>query len=357
MTCAERIGAIFRGETVDKVPFALKGWRIYQCGAERVLRNEGLGIIDTRSVYKTSSPNIDTRTLNYTENGVVLQKTAFNTPKGELYSLTRRAGSERMDSTTWRLEYPFKGPEDYAPLLSMIEDQHFAPSYDSFLRAKEQIGSDAYFKTNVPGVPLHHIMYQFMGLESFSVEWAERRDEVLKLQEAMTVKQRDIYRIAAGSPATIVGCGGNYTPEVLGKPRFVEYVLPHWEEAGGILHEGGKLLGCHLDAENRPWAEEIGTSALDWIEAFTPSPDTSMTVADARKAWPGKVLFINYPSSVHVSSASVIEETTKTILKDAAPGDRFIIGITETVPENRWRENFSTILKVCNTFGGLPISG
>jgi len=28
---------------------------------------------------------------------------------------------------------------------------------------------------------------------------------------------------------------------------------------------------------------------LDYIEAFTPAPDTDMTLAAARKAWPDKV--------------------------------------------------------------------
>ena len=143
---------------------------------------------------------------------------------------------------------------------------------------------------------------------------------------------------------------------MLGKERFVDYVLPHWEEITAILHEGGKLVGCHLDANNKLWAQEVGDSGLDWIEAFTPAPDTDMTVAEARKMWPGKVFFINFPSSVHLEEASFIEETTKQILKEAAPGDRFIVGITENVPDNRWPESFHTILKTLNKFGRLPIT-
>ena len=357
MTCRERIERIFKGELVDCVPFALKGWRISQCEMERTLRNDGLCIIDSRPVYRTESPNTDTRTIHYTEGGVAYQRTIIKTAKGELSSLSRRVGIHQGASTDWYVEYMFKGPEDYDKILAMIEDQQIVSSYEPFLEAQEQIGNDAYFKTSVPGEPLRDMMYKIMGLESFATEWAERRDRVLEIHKAMGNKVRETVKIAAGSPATIVESAGNYCPEVLGKPRFVEYVVPHWEESAAILHEGGKLLGCHLDAENRPWMKEIGDSSLDWIEAFTPAPDTSMTVANAREIWPGKVLFINFPSSVHVAGASVIEETTKRILKDAAPGDRFIIGITENVPEERWRESYSIILRTCNTYGRLPISG
>jgi uroporphyrinogen-III decarboxylase len=229
------------------------------------------------------------------------------------------------------------------------------PAYKPFLKAQQQIGGDAFFKTSAPGSPLHSIMYDIMGIDTFSTEWAERRDRVIALHDAMVENQRDIYSIVAESPAMIVQCGGNYAPEVLGKQRFIDYVLPHWEEVNAILHKGGKLVGCHLDANNKLWAKEVGESQLDWIEAFSPYPDTDMTVAEARNIWPEKVLFINFPSAVHLEEPRVIEETTKQILKEAAPGDRFIIGITENVPDSRWRESFHTILKTVNKFGRLPI--
>ena len=67
------------------------------------------------------------------------------------------------------------------------------------------------------------------------------------------------------------------------------------------------------------------------------------------------MLFINFPSSLHLENTDAIETATKRILREAAPGERLIIGITENVPENRWRESFHTILKTVRTFGKLPI--
>jgi hypothetical protein len=58
---------------------------------------------------------------------------------------------------------------------------------------------------------------------------------------------------------------------------------------------------------------------------------------------------------VHLEPPEVIEATTLRILKESAPGDRFIIGITENVPEHRWRESFRTILRTINERGALPI--
>ena len=47
------------------------------------------------------------------------------------------------------------------------------------------------------------------------------------------------------------------------------------------------MLGCHLDANNQLWAAEVGASPLDWVEAFTPAPDTDMSFAQVRAACKG----------------------------------------------------------------------
>ena len=93
MTPRERLERIFRGEMVDVVPFALKGWRIPQCEAELQLRREGMGIVDSRGVYSSTSPNVETSTESYSEGGMGLSRTTVRTPVGELSSVSRRMRS------------------------------------------------------------------------------------------------------------------------------------------------------------------------------------------------------------------------------------------------------------------------
>ena len=236
MTGGEKLEAIFAGEMVDQVPFALKGWRVPKCEMEQRLLDEGMCILDARSVYGSKSPNVETETQKFSEEGVNYTRTIIRTPKGELSNLSQSSGGARTESTSWRLEFLFKRPEDYDAVEFMIRDRRYFPSYDGFLKAQEEVGDMAYFKTGAPGCPLHDIMYGIMGLETFSSEWAERRDQILKLHDAIVENQREVFSIVAKSPAKLVQCGGNYSPEVLGKQRFVDFVLPHWEEAGGVLH-------------------------------------------------------------------------------------------------------------------------
>jgi hypothetical protein len=93
---------------------------------------------------------------------------------------------------------------------------------------------------------------------------------------------------------------------------------------------------------------------MDVIEAFTPVPTCDVTVAQARAAWPDKVLWINFPSSVLLQPGEEIRAETLRILREAAPGDRFLIGITEDVPEDRWRDSLSTISQTLLEQGALP---
>ncbi len=220
MTRSQSIERIFHGEPPDYVPFVLKGWRIPFCRAERQLRNDGLGIIDSAGVYGIRSPNVTSESHGFTEGGIGYTRTTVRTPVGELSSVTRRLGSEKTESTTWTIEPMFKRPEDYRVLRFLVEDQQVTPAYDRFRRAQQQMDGEAFFKTGAPGIALHTIMYSYLGIETFALEWADRRDEIIALNDLMTAKQRQIYEVVAGSPALVVQLGGNYSSEVLGRDRF-----------------------------------------------------------------------------------------------------------------------------------------
>ena len=199
------------------------------------------------------------------------------------------------------------------------------------------------------------IMIAWMGVETFAVEWAERRDEVLELCELMTARQREVYRLVARSPASHANYGGNEVPEVMGVERFARYCVPLYDAAAAELHQHGVLLGSHLDGNNRAWAHLVSASSLDYVEAFTPPPDCDLSVREALAQWPRQFLWINFPSSVHLRSVPEIEAVTEQLIAEAAPGNRFIIGITEDMPPERWQQNMLAISRTIGRVGRLPV--
>jgi hypothetical protein len=336
------VEAVLRREAPDRTPFTIYENKLPQCRVERQLRNAGLCIVDRRvPVVSAHMANVCTEVHEYQADGVTFVRRLLRTPVGDLTTLDRPAGF-----TTWHVERLFKRPEDYRPLRFMIQDTRYEPCYEAFRKAQEWKGEDLILRANIGLTPLHQIMIGWMGVEAFAVEWAERRDEVLKLYHALADQHRRLFPLVAQSPALHANYGGNETADVMGKERFERYVVPLYNEAADIFHRHGKLLGAHLDGNNKLWAPAVAESGLDYVEAFTPTPDCDMTLAEALTAWPDKVLWINFPSSLHLASIETIEQTTRELIETATPGNRFILGITEDVPEDRWQENLLAIARV-----------
>jgi hypothetical protein len=353
MTPGERVEAVLRGERADWVPFTVYENWLPRGTVERALRNKGLCVIVRGvNVFRTTSPNVTREQVRYEEDGGTFVRTNVSTPVKELYQVERVSPDGR---SAWHVERLFGGPEDYGALEFMIRDREYVPNYEEFERAQEMWGGDGFVRAGIGYSPLQEILFTLMGVEAFAVEWAERRDEVMRLYDALTESRRKQYPIVAGSPALAANYGGNVSAEVVGLERFEKYYVPHYNEFAGMMHDHGKLVGVHFDANTWAIEEAIGASEIDYVEAFTPRPDGDMGLSEARAAWPDKVLWINFPSSLHLRDADGIEEATRQMLWEAAPGDRLMIGITEEVPPDRWLVSFPAILKVINWEGKLPI--
>lgn len=350
MTPRQRVETVLSGRAPDHVPFTVYESKLPQCAVERQLRNEGLCIMNRHYVgYKTITPHCRMETYSYTDEktGKPLVRTIVHTPLGELTSLAEPAGF-----TSWRHELFFKGPEDYKKLIFLANDTQFEPAYDSVLKAQKMLGEDVYLRGAMPGYsPLQALIYTYIGVEQFAIEWAERRDELMQLYHALHERNRRCYKIVAESPHQVIQYGGNVSPEIVGLERFQNYILPHYNELAEELHKRGKQLLVHLDANCRLFAPDIAASGIDIIEAFTPAPDTDMTVAEARAAWPDKILWLNFPSSLHLAPADKIYETACDLIAQNGEAHRFIMGITEDVPEDRWQESFLAINRACRDCG------
>jgi hypothetical protein len=279
-------------------------------------------------------------------------RTVYATPHGELSAVEQIS----PDGTgRWHVERLFKGPEDYVRLRALYDDEQYEPDYEAFLRRQSALGDDFFLRPDAGYSPMHQILYSVMGVERFAQEWAERRDEVLGLYASLVANRRRLYPVLAGSPAVLVNYCGNISPEVVGLKRFEEYYLPHFNEFAEVMHARGKLVSVHLDAAVWLFEDLIGASAIDCVEAFTPPPDGDLSVAHARSVWPDKVLWTHFPTSVHLRPVAEVEAVARQLLREAASGIRFILGITETLPPDRWQETLPAIQRVVNACGQLPL--
>ena len=340
MTPRTRVETALRGGHSDRVPFT-----IYECmlppgAVERDLRRRGCCVVQRLPVFRMHRPNVRMTTHTTTEAGRKLTRTSYETPCGTVTSLIEDGGF-----TAWRHELLLKRPEDYAAIRFLLRDEVYEETYAEFARVEAELGGAAICRANFGLEPLQELISGgVMGMQTFCEEWMERRDEVRSLYEILVANRRKIYPLVAQSPAGHANYGGNVTPEIIGLKNFESYFVPHYHEAAEIMHRHGKLIGCHFDANTRLLAPAIAATPLDYIEAFTPAPDTDLTLIEARAAWPGKVLWINFPSSVHLRPDPEVERVTLDLVEQAGAVDGFIVGITEDMPPNRWAQSCRAIL-------------
>jgi hypothetical protein len=313
---------------------------IPQCTAERALRNRGLCIVKGVPAFITRRPHVKETRFTHWENDRELVRCYYETPCGTLTTLHETAAF-----THWYRERMFKRPEDYAALRFLIEDEVYEPTYDAFRETEEALGPDFIARAGFGLEPLQALITgQLFDIEAFCTEWMDRRDELLRLYDALVANRRRIYPLVAASPALHANYGGNVIPEIVSPAIFQQYYLPHYNEAAEIMHRHGKLVGCHFDDDCRSLATSIAQTDLDYIEAFTPAPDTDMTLREAHDAWSGKVLWLNFPSSLHLHSDAEVEQATVALLNELPSCHGLLMGITEDVPAHRWQHSCRAIM-------------
>jgi hypothetical protein len=334
----KRVMAALRGDCPDKVPFTVYENKISQSSYERELRNRGLCIVYRTTSYKISYPNVGIQEHRFTDkDGRYLIKTVYSTPFGELSEIREPAGF-----TSWQHEHIFKSSDDYRAILFMAEDAVVEPQYGPASRLAAEKGEDFVIRDQIPSEPLQSIILKYMGTETFCYEWMDNQDEIIKLYNALVETNRKVYKVVADGPLEFANYGGNVVPQLIGVENFKKFYIPNYNEAAEVLHKKGKLIGCHFDADNTLIMDAIGTSSLDYIEAFDPGMGPS--VKEARKAWPDKVLWINWPSSSQLLTSDEIRELTVRIIDEAAPCKGFIIGITEDIPQEYCIRNYTAIM-------------
>jgi hypothetical protein len=349
----ERVRAALRGGAADRVPFTVYWLMLPRGQAERELRNDGVAIVERVPLFTVEYPDAELVTREYRQNGVPVQRRELHTPVGTVWSEYRR--EEGYGTSWWQTQHLVKSPADYDVVEHLLRERTYRPHYEAFLLAEQRYGEDGYVIGNTEYSPMNLLIYELLGIERFCLDLADRPGRVLALYEILRERQRRMFEICAASPAELILYCGNISQEVVGVERFRSYYLPCLDELAGLLHQRGKLLGCHLDARMATLMEAVGGSKLDLIEAFTPVPTGDVSVAAARATWPDKVLWINFPSSVHLEEDARIRGEVARILGEAAPGERFLVGITEDVPEAVRGRSFTLISHELRARGTLPL--
>lgn len=321
--------AALSGEKSDQIPMTI--WNNKLPGGELNDRLLELGVcvINKSSVWQRKLEEIQIDSRDETApDGSTIRRTSYFTPAGKLRTVERL-----LPNTVWIQKYSFSNQEDYDAVEALIASRTYVPDFEQFMADDQSVGDQSIARPTTIHSPMHELIYEFMGIENFSIEWAENRERMLHLCDVLKKDWRKRVEITAASPAKFAVIEGNTQLQVIGEERFLKYYFTNIEEACEILHSKGIFSGAHLDGNNKKLAPLIARTSLDFIESFTPPPDCDLSVADARQIWKDKSLLIHFPSSVHLFGADAIDSHVKEILKQGATKKRIAIGTFEDVPD------------------------
>ena len=351
MTPRERLITALKGDMPDQIPFSCYERIIPPEGpARRRLHELGLAAIDRINPFRVRRRKVTVESKEFHDGQYPAVLTTFKTPVG---TLTQKQIVEPGYGSLWTKEYLVKRPEDYAVFEFILRDEVYEEDIGNFVEKDKNYGEYGLVLPRAADPPSQFLWRRFSGLERFSLDWFDCRDEVMRVLNAFADCNEKIWKITANTPSEFCSSGGNLSGDMVGPPMFKELILPHFQREAEIMHPVGKRTINHMDGMLKSLVESVASCPIDVVEAFNPTPDGNVSVGEARNAWPDKTLSINFPSSVHLRPKEKIREMTIDILRQAAPGRAFVIGITEDVPLNVVQESLATIAITLNEHGKI----
>jgi hypothetical protein len=329
VTAKTDILAALHGDAPQRVPWNIHGSLLRRGEFERLMRNAGLGVAE-KSVwaYKSVTPHVSIEEHHAWENAQWVSYITHHTPCGDLHT-RKRIGP---DGSTWVDEYPVKNPDDIPILQLITENTVYLPNHGAIRQAELDLGGDGIVVARMTRSPLQRLLIEWMGTEGVVLSLADYPDLMEQLLQCMAAADEAAWKMAAGSPAEVVWSAENITGSITSPRLFARYCLPYYDGCADLLHKSGKLYGIHMDGLLAVLKDQIARSHLDFVEAFTPPPMGALSVQDARLAWPGKSLWVNFPGSVLHGTDEEIIEYTLALLEEGMAGGRFLLTFSEDLP-------------------------
>jgi hypothetical protein len=339
----ERILTALAWKEPDQVPLTVYDWLLPRGETERHLREAGVGLIVRLPGHKVVHREVEIVSREYFEAGKKRTRRTIKTPVGESYQILDP--DEAYGTSSWIHEHFIKGPDDYRVLEFYYRDMVFEDNFAAIREAQRRVGEDGLVMLRIAKSPLQEMLYQLMGLEQFAFDYPEHRDLFDSLHATMVKRYAELYEFAATSPAEILLLGDNIYSDMVGRERYRNYLMPEYAKIMARLQGTGKLLAVHMDGNLKSLESDIAEAQFDIVEALTPPPMGDVSVREVRERWPGKALWINFTSSMHIEPPEVIEAHTRNLLQEWGSKRGFGISVTEDAPVEALERSLAVIAR------------
>ena len=369
MTQKQMILAAARGEHLDKLPFGARidVWYNYHSAHDTlpekykgwsqtdILRDQGAGAQhrfwavvkeeyrDMEVIEKHDPPYITTEYR--TSLGTISKKEIFSIAEGPWIR--------------YEMEKLFKSEKDYPIIKYIMEHTVPVENFAAFQKVRDEVGEDGMVMTGATGLwsAPQRVMREILGYEQFFYELADRPAEVEGLLEVMKELERRKYKVAIGCDLELFNICANWSDDIQ-TPVFKKYFAPWFKEVTDFLHAHGRLAMAHTDGEMRRLNPLLRETDIDVAEAITPAPQSLVPMTEFRRElgdnmtiWGGIPSILFEP----MYSDENFDNYIKNLLKEMAPGYRFIVGMGDNLPFDGDIDRVGRVVELIDKYGRLPI--
>lgn len=338
----ERLAAFWSGEKPDRIPYTTYANKIPPDWSDPVIQQmfaDGLGVVQFVPTWKAVYDGVEQRSESWTAGGDTFRRDTWITPAGHLTAAWKNG---------WEQEFLLKTAEDYRVMMHIAERMRYEPAYEQYNAAAAAAPDYMLTLTRIGRTPLQTILVDYAGLENFAFQLADFADEIEELYAIMRRNFKQLVEVVAAGPGRYINVLENFTAETLGPRRYARYLLPVYEETFGILHESGKVVGCHYDGQLRSVKDHVARAPLDIIESLTEPPEGDMTIGEARAAFPDKLFWAHVNLGVYELPEDALRAEIARRVREGAPDGRLLAFEVSEAQPPRWRESMPVILDTLN---------
>jgi hypothetical protein len=287
MTPRERLLAVYRGETPDRVPALadLSYWYAANGGGKfipghtdgansdkipRLLelhRRTGAAIHLNLGCFYGESIDDSVRVRSGVDGEFYRHK--YETPVGTIEEVRRWS-----DLTfSWPIvHHMVQGVGDLKVIRYIFEQLSYSSRWDAFAAVDRLVGDIGLPLVQVPYTGMGFLISRYAGVERTVMLATDHPEEIEQTVDAVNAAHEKVMWLMAEGPSQVLFHSDNLTSDVQ-SPRWLErYSGKYYRRMAEIAHQHGKPLVTHIDGRLRGLLRAVAAMGIDAADAVTPAP-------------------------------------------------------------------------------------
>ncbi len=185
----------------------------------------------------------------------------------------------------------FEYDEDLSVVKWLLNHAEAVPDFEGFRQCEEAIGENGFTVPLLGRIPFQQLMMDYMPPARAAQAARDEERSFLYLLDALREHSRHAVELALGLPDAPLLAFDDHLDGALAWPaHFQRHCMPLLQETSARLHLACRQLGSVMDGDLKPLLNFIPQAGVDVVLSFAPAPSTSLSFAEAWRAWHEKII-------------------------------------------------------------------